>query len=194
MRYVLSLPMPSETERSRSGLIGFRPLRWLRARLLQKLDVARAPHSTLVGYPPSVGRGFALRCAHRSLQQLLAGHEGLRQVLPHLSLLERALARKGSRALQRLPAPVLQRALEQLEDLQSSENHPDLAVLRTRLVEVLALRSVSPRPAGRGAAAAAASPGPRRSISGLDVREASQSVYEEAIRRSTDSRLLVSRH
>ncbi len=129
----------------------FWPLRWLRTRLfhLTAPELSGRPgpgastQTTLAGFPPQVGRGQSLRRAHLALQRLMASHEGLRQVLPHLSLLEQTLARKGSKALQRLPASVLQHALEQLEDLQSTENNADMAVLRTRLVESLALRSVS---------------------------------------------------
>ncbi len=130
---------------------------------------------TVANFPPQIGRGYALRCAHRALHAMFSQQEGLRQVLPHLSLLEQALGRKGSKALRRLPAAVLQNALEQLEDLQSSERNADLATLRTRLVETLALRSVITQ--------TDTGPGAPLSYFGVEVNETSTSTFEDAQRR-----------
>ncbi|WP_088284052.1 hypothetical protein [Ideonella sp. A 288] len=152
-----------------------RALRWIRARLFSPARTApsKETRSTLANFPPPVGRGQALRLAHRALKDLFEKQEGLRQVLPHLSLLERALARKGSKALRRVAVHVLQRALEQLEDLQYTENNAHLAVLRTRLVEAIALRSVST--IGRAGVRLSG-----QSTLGLEVKDASQSAFNEA--------------
>lgn len=160
-----------------------RALHWIRARLFASAhsappSKAQEARPTLSNFPSPVGRGQALRLAHRALKDLFDKQEGLRQVLPHLSLLERALARKGSKALRRVAVPVLQRALEQLEDLQYTENNAHLAVLRTRLVESIALRSVSTL--GRSVTRPA---GP--SSLGLEVKDASQSAFNEAERSWT---------
>ena len=174
------LDMPVRQDRSDKG---FKPLSWLRRRLFEapKRSKPASEHTTLAAFPPPIGRGHALRLAHRALKDLFMRQEGLRQVLPHLSLLEQTLARKGSKALRRLPAPVLHRALEQLEDLQASENHPDLATLRTRLVEALALRSViTQTDTGMGSG-----PGMSASIFGVDVNETSHSAFNEAERHWT---------
>lgn len=93
----------------------------------------------------SNGRGQALRDAHKFLRRHLEARPVLRKMTPHLSVLERALARRGSRALLKLPVPVLTRALEQLSLLQR-EDQPeteteDLRVLQERLEETLALRN-----------------------------------------------------
>lgn len=93
---------------------------------------------------PNAGRGYALREAHRTLARHMQQHPALRQVTPHLAVLERALAKHGSRALLKLPVPVLKRGLEQLAVLQSdeesNENASNLRVLRLRLMETLSLR------------------------------------------------------
>jgi len=182
MSNVSTHPMPLDGPAEPHRNAGFEPLSWLRQRLFnppkkRKLHEA----STLAAFPPPLGRGHALRLAHRALNDLYNRQEGLRQVLPHLSLLEQALGRKGSKALRRLPAHVLQRALEQLEDLQTSENHPDLATLRTRLVETLALRSVT-NDRDTGPRSGSGTPA---SIFGVDVQEASHSAFNEAEREWT---------
>lgn len=166
-----------------------RALRWIRARLFAPAKQAPANEArpTLSNFPPPVGRGQALRLAHRALKELFEKQEGLRQVLPHLSLLERALARKGSKALRRVAVHVLQRALEQLEDLQYTENNAHLAVLRTRLVESIALRSVSTL--GRSGVRLSS-----QSPMGLEVKEASQSAFNEAERSWTSPSSLSSGH
>lgn len=94
---------------------------------------------------PRPGRGQALRDAHRTLSQRMHSHPAIRRVMPHLSCVERALAKHGSRALRKLPVPVLQRSLVQLSMLQRDDEPPmeaaDLRVLRLRLMEAIALRS-----------------------------------------------------
>lgn len=182
MSKVSTQSMPLDSPPGTGGGKGFEPLSWLRRRLF-KPRTKRPPREaiTLVAFPPPLGRGHALRLAHRALHELFGQQEGLRQVLPHLSLLEQALGRKGSKALRRLPTQVLHRALEQLEDLQTSENHVDLATLRTRLVETLALRSViTPTDTGPGSG-----PGVPLSMFGVEVQEASHSAFNEAERHWT---------
>jgi len=91
------------------------------------------------------GRGQALRDAHRTLRGHLEARPVLRQMAPHLSVLERGLAQRGSRALLKLPVKVLVQALEQLALLQRedqpSPDAEDLRVLQERLQETLALRN-----------------------------------------------------
>lgn len=178
-------PAPLDAPIRQDRAKGFEPLGWLRRRLFSGPERSKAPseNTTLAAFPPPLGRGHALRLAHRALLELFVRQEGLRQVLPHLSLLEQTLGRKGSKALRRLPTPVLHRALEQLEDLQASENNPNLATLRTRVVEALALRSViTQTDTGMGSG-----PGMSASIFGVDVQETSHSAFNEAERHWTSS-------
>lgn len=162
---------------------GFRPLNWLRATIFGSHDgTTLVPASSS---PPIVeSRGQALREAHRSLRALIKQHPGMRQVMPHLAHIERALGRKGSRALLRIPVAVLQRGLEQLEGLQAEQPRDALCALRTRLVEAIALRSVA-----RDAALAAR----RTTPAALEVMDASQSEFDEVERSWTGSAPLDSR-
>lgn len=93
--------------------------------------------------PPT--RGQAMREAHRTLRTRMRSHPAIRQVLPHLSAVERHLAKRGSRALMHLPLPVLRKALEQLAVLQRDDESPieamNLRVLRLRMIETIALRA-----------------------------------------------------
>ncbi|MBI5258450.1 MAG: hypothetical protein HY855_18230 [Burkholderiales bacterium] len=165
-------PPPKRTPSKRSG---FAPLNWLRSTLFGSLDgTTIVPASSS---PPLLeSRGQLLREAHRSLRALIKQHPGLRQVMPHLAYIERALARKGSRALMRVPVAVLQRGLEQLERLQAEQPRDALRTLRTRLVEAIALRSVARDSAvTRGTAHA-------RLPAALEVMEASHSDFDEAER------------
>lgn len=139
----------------------------------------------------NVGRGHALREAHRTLARHIQLHPALRQVTPHLGLLERALRKKGSRALQQLPLPLLRRALEQLALLQSDDESTEdanhLRVLRLRLMEALALRSARER---QGLPAANDTPSQDRQDlhraeaalrgAGVDVRQASVEEFRRA--------------
>ncbi|MDZ7590158.1 MAG: hypothetical protein U5L05_05575 [Rubrivivax sp.] len=67
------------------------------------------------------------------LRALLAELPGARQTLRHLVFVEQALARKGLRALHKLPLEVLQRALEQLEGLVTNWSPTGLASLRSKM-------------------------------------------------------------
>jgi len=166
-------PLPAPNERRQNGLS---PLRWLRQKLF-KADGPGAVDSnatTLANFPPAIGRGRELRRGHRALQRVFEEQPELRQVLPHLNLFEKALARKGSKALRRVPATVLRRALEQLEDLITSEGGSDLPVLRARIIESLALRTASPR--------TETDPGTLQSIYGVEVLETSHSAFDEVAR------------
>ena len=96
--------------------------------------------------PPS--RGQALRDAHRTLRQHMRNHPTIRQMMPHLSCIERSLAKRGSAALKRLPVGVLQRGLEQLAVLQDGDalsgEALHLRVLRFRLMEAITVRNNMP--------------------------------------------------
>lgn len=93
---------------------------------------------------PAVGRGQALREAHRSLRRHLKRHRPLRGIMPHLHFIEQSLARQGSAALTDLPVWVMQRGLQQLARLPWDEHsepslHP-LQTLRLRLIEAIETR------------------------------------------------------
>lgn len=96
--------------------------------------------------PPS--RGQALRDAHRTLRQHMRNHPAIRQMMPHLSCIERSLAKRGSAALKRLPVGVLQRGLAQLAVLQdgdaASGEALHLRMLRFRLLEAITVRNNMP--------------------------------------------------
>jgi len=171
-------PAPVRPKRKRRG---FGPLRWLRTTLFGAHDgVTLVPAATSL--PAVESRGQALREAHRSLHALIKQHPGFKQVMPHLAHIERALGRKGTRALQRIPVAVLQRGLEQLETLQAEQPRDALRALRTRLVEAIALRSVARDPAV----------GVRQAPE-VEVMEASQSEFDEVERSWTGSVPLDSR-
>ena len=78
----------------------------------------------------------------------MRNHPAIRRVMPHLSVIERSLAKRGSAALRRLPVGVLQRGLEQLAVVQGGEHNGDeaihLSALRFRLVEAVTARSNMP--------------------------------------------------
>jgi len=67
------------------------------------------------------------------LRTLLAELPQARQTLRHLAFVEQALAKKGLRALHKLPLEVLQRALEQLESLVTNWSPTGLANLRSKM-------------------------------------------------------------
>jgi hypothetical protein len=110
------------------------------------------------------GRGEALRMGHLALQALLAEHPDARHVLPHLTFLEQALARQGSRALLELPVKLLQRALAQLDTVGGGRQAEALLPLRLRVEEAVRQRS----PVNL-----------RGDIANVEVREASESLYAE---------------
>jgi len=67
------------------------------------------------------------------LAELLNELPGTRDALRHLVFVEQALAKKGLRALHKLPLDVLERALEQLEGLVVNWAPVGLASLRSRM-------------------------------------------------------------
>ena len=110
-------------------------------------------------------RGEALRIAHEALQELLAQHGDARHIVPHLSHLELALARNGSRALLELPDKLLRRAMEQLDMLEGGTRSDLLMPLRMRVDESLRRRA----PVNL-----------RGDIANIEVQEASASQFDEA--------------
>src|SRR5262245_25739761 len=106
---------------------GFHPLRWVRRFFSRPLKLKRIGKQWHVVFAESrveaplsrpSSRGEALRQSHMALQEMLAGHDDAKHSLPHLSHLEHALGRIGSRALTTLPLKVLQRAMDQLDVLE----------------------------------------------------------------------------
>ncbi len=69
----------------------------------------------------------------QQLAELLNDLPETRTTLRHLDFVEKALERKGLRALQKLPVDVLQRALDQLEGLVVNWSPVGLAALRSRI-------------------------------------------------------------
>jgi hypothetical protein len=67
------------------------------------------------------------------LAELLADLPETRATMRHLVFVEKALERKGLRALHKLPLDVLQRALEQLEGLVVNWSPVGLAALRSKM-------------------------------------------------------------
>ena len=67
------------------------------------------------------------------LAALLAEMPETRETLRHLVFVEQALAKRGLRALHKLPLDVLQRALEQLEGLVTNWSPVGLASLRSKM-------------------------------------------------------------
>ena len=143
---------------------GFQPLQWLRTRLFTReatpQDASAAAES----------RGQALRAAFRSLRQVFEERPALRLAMPHLAQVERALGRRGSRALSKLPVLVMRRGLEQLEQLQAAEPRDALRTLRARLVEAIDYRTGANRP---------------DTSPGVLVSETTQSQFEEVERSWT---------
>ena len=160
------------------------PVRWMKGLLNRKLRVERRGlHIHLLFEPvqavPETGatesrNGETLRIAHAELRELLDRHGDTRHVLPHLSFVEQALAKSGSRAIDRVPLPVLEKALSQLENLIHDAPGDGLAELRRRLLASITIRS------DKGPAAqAAAQPSDFRSEGRLEVSEASHSLFDE---------------
>ncbi len=174
---------------------------WPRAESADE-DSPRASGELTTQPPPS--RGQALREAYRTLHQRMDSRPAMRQVLPHLAAIERALGRHGSRALHKLPVPVLHRGLTQLTLLQGDDDAPleaaNLRVLRLRLIEAIALRSAPPP--GSETTRTASDPPPRRALpataprgfapsshlgsstlpQGMEVSEVSADAFDEAER------------
>ncbi len=74
-----------------------------------------------------------LALMHEQLSALLDDLPETRGTLRHLVFVEQTLARKGWRALHKLPLDVLQRALEQLEGLVQNWSPEGLANLRSKM-------------------------------------------------------------
>ncbi len=153
---------------------GFHPLRWLHRCLTRPLKLKRIGQQWHVVFdasrlePPVSrpgSRGEALRQSHLALQALLASEDDARRMLPHLSHLEHSLGRIGSRALTTLPLKVLQRALDQLDMIESGQRHEALVPLRLRLEEAIRQRT----PVNL-----------KGDIANVEVKDASVSVFEEA--------------
>ena len=165
----------SRGKRTTTAKQGFQPLRWIKKFFSRPLklkriglqwhvvfDVSRMMTTTSSTRPG--GRGEALRMGHLALQVLLVEHRDARQVMPHLSHLEQALGRQGSRALTELPVKLLQRALDQLETIQSGAQAEALMPLRLRVEEAVRQRT----PVNL-----------RGDIANVEVTDASASLYEE---------------
>jgi hypothetical protein len=67
------------------------------------------------------------------LREVLDEATGARTTLHHLVFVEHALSKKGLRTLHKLPLPVLQRALDQLEHLVTNWSQEGLANLRSKM-------------------------------------------------------------
>jgi hypothetical protein len=97
------------------------------------------------------------------LSALLNEQPVTRETMRHLVFVEQALARKGLRALHKIPVDVLQRALEQLEGLVTNWSPVGLANLRSKMaVAIIDRRHDNP----------GADAGTFRTASVLDPRQA----------------------
>lgn len=172
---------PSDSRPTSSPPFRIRPLRWLKSLLKGKLRLERrginvhlrldpAPLEETVMPPPSHGQ--ALREAHATLRKLLDRHPDARRTLRHLVYVEEMIARTGSRALKKVPAPVLRKAQGQLALLTREMPHGALEVLNERLAAALR---------GRGHEAVA-NTRPQE----LQVMETSHSVFDAEEQRWTD--------
>lgn len=88
----------------------------------------------------------------QELRELLDQLPGSRQALRHLAAVEQAIVKKGFRALDKLPEPLLRKALEQLEGMVTNWSPVGLATLRSKMAVSLLQRET-----GAPAAAPAAS-------------------------------------
>lgn len=164
----------ARSSKSTLGWIGglfTRPLKVKRVGKQLHVVLDEAPSSTPSTASRTGGRGEALRLAHVALQDLLARHEDSRRLVPHLSHLEQALARQGSRALKMLPTHVLEKSIDQLDILEGGAKDHDLMTLRLRVAEAVKLRTPIAKL--------------RDDVSSIEVTEASHSQFDEADRRWT---------
>lgn len=74
-----------------------------------------------------------LTLAREELARVLDEDPRLRSTVRHLAFVEQALEKKGWRALHKLPLDVLQKALEQLENLVTNWSPEGLASLRSKM-------------------------------------------------------------
>jgi hypothetical protein len=164
----------SHGKRTANPNAGFHPLQWVRRLLSRPLKLKRIGLQWHVVFDVSrmlqptsskpIGRGEALRLGHLALQALLIEHREARHVLPHLSHLEQALGRQGSRALTDLPLKVLERAMDQLDTIEGPAHAEQLLPLRLRVAEVVRQRT----PVNL-----------RGDIANVEVTDASASQYDE---------------
>lgn len=90
------------------------------------------------------------------LSELLDRQPGTRRALRHLDFVEQGLRKKGFRALDKLPLPVMRKALEQFEGLVTNWSPAGLANLRSKMaVAVLRREKDEPAPTAGTAAVAA---------------------------------------
>lgn len=87
----------------------------------------------------------------QELRELLDQLPGSRQALRHLAAVEQAVIKKGFRALDKLPEPVLRKALEQLEGMVTNWSPVGLATLRSKMA-VSVLQRETGTPAAQRAA------------------------------------------
>lgn len=71
--------------------------------------------------------------ARADLAALLDEDPALRSTMRHLAFIEEALGKKGWKALRKVPLDILQRALDQLENLVTNWSKPGLACLRSKM-------------------------------------------------------------
>ena len=108
----------------------------------------------------------------QQLAELLDDLPETRDAMRHLVFVEQALDRKGLRALHKVPLPVLQRALEQLEGLVVNWSPHGLAALRSKMAVAIIDREHLANDAEADAyrTSAVLDNLPDNSIAGLEVR------------------------
>jgi hypothetical protein len=122
----------------------------------------------------------ALALIRAELSALLNEQPTTRQTMRHLVFVEQALARKGLRALHKIPVDVLQRALEQLEGLVTNWSPVGLANLRSKMaVAIIDRRHDNP----------ADDAGTFRTASVLDPRQALTAPPSMPLERSEEEAL-----
>ena len=114
--------------------------RWIAMRLFaqSRKDRVRAARNVSRGGarssdPGAVRRSGALRRDFKELHSLFGKDLVLRRSMPHLSYVERTLARTGSRGLLEMPLQILENALEQLDGAVHGSSTLTLDELRARL-------------------------------------------------------------
>ena len=167
---------PSANDASRTG-----PGGWVRELLKRPLKLERRDGQIHVVLgerpaepPPPPSSGEALRRGHADLQALLRRHPEARHLMRHLGYVEQMLGRFGSRALKReIPAPVLAKALEQLDVLARDEPSEPIADLRARIAAAVQARG------------AVEDEDTETRPGSLEVTEASHSLFDEMERSWT---------
>ena len=121
------------------------------------------------------------------LAAVLGEVPGTRAALRHLAFVEQALARKGLRAIDKLPLDVLRKALEQLESLVTNWSPAGLATLRAKMAVALIDREhQTPEEAEEDAyrTAAVLDPGldscPAQAVSQVEVEESDEAALAAA--------------